>query len=716
MASKKRHVPYVGQMIPTECGLCCCAMILQFYKRNEGLLELREFLEVGRDGLSMRQLQKLLLNRKMDSKMYKVNLEQLKGVKLPVIAHWNNEHFVVIEKIKGRVITIVDPANGRRKVLEDEFNLKFTNYILTAHPSEEFTPCKRSRENPWKYVIKILMEKRGLMLWTLGISIFSYILMLQIPRIVQEIVDKTMISQDAIWLNKYFGIISVIALMYISVILVRGVSYLFLNIAASKGLVANTFKYLLELPFKFFDVRTSGDLMYRLGSLNGLRELLTTQIIGGFVDLGALGFIVYYMMEKSIELTGISVVIFVINVAFMCITRKPITDSINEEINQQSISQAIQVETLYSISSIKMSATEEQVFNTWNKSFNNVMDRYKKRTLIQNVYNSVNSTFQTIGPIVVLIIGIMFHFNNELSIGEVIAFQTLSVSFFGLSTGLFGVYTQYLLASSYLDRVSDIWEQAPEERPKEPVEHELEGNVELKNVNFSYTSHSEKVLKNINLSIVPGQKVAIVGPSGSGKSTLSKILVGLYTPTDGQVLYDGIYLKNLDRKQICKQMGIVPQDITLFNKTILDNITNGNEIIEIGEVEKVCKIAQIHGEIMNMPMGYKTVVSEMGLNLSGGQRQRIALAKALLSNPKIIILDEATSSLDVINESKISNYLKNEGCTRIVIAHRLSTIIDSDLIFVMDAGEIVESGTHEELIEKRGIYSNLYNVGEEMLV
>ncbi|MBU3107030.1 peptidase domain-containing ABC transporter [Clostridium gasigenes] len=716
MVSTKIKVPYVAQMIQTECGLCCCAMILQYYKRNETLLDLREYLEVGRDGLSMRQLQELLKDRKMDSKMYKVNLSQLKGVQLPVIAHWNNEHFIIIEKIKGNNITIVDPANGRKKVCESEFVLKFSNYILTAYPTNEFTQCKRTRKNPWRYVLNILLEKKWLMLIALIISIISYSIMLKIPQIVQEIIDNTTISQNALWLDKYLSIIGVIALIYLSIVITRGVAFLFLNISTSKGLVGNTFKHLLDLPFKFFDVRTSGDLMYRLGSLNGLRELLTSQLIGGIVDLGALVFILYYMINKSPELTVISVIIFFANIIFMITTRNPIAESINEEITQQSISQSLQVEALYSISTIKMGAIEEQIFDTWNKSFDKVLDKYKKRSIIQNLYNSINSTFQTIGPIIVLVVGIFFYFEKQLTIGEVIAFQTLSANFFGLSTSLFGVYTQYILATSYLERVSDIWEQVPEERPKNPINHELMGKVELKNISFAYTSHSEKVIKDVNLSIEKGQKVAIVGASGSGKSTLSKIIVGLYSPTNGQVVYDDISLKDLDRKEICKQMGIVPQDIMLFNKTILDNITNGNEEYDIKEVEKVCRIAQIHNEIASMPMGYKTVISEMGLNLSGGQRQRIALAKALLSSPKIIILDEATSSLDVINESKISNYLKQEGCTRIVIAHRLSTIIDSDMIFVMNDGEIIENGIHEELINMHGFYYNLYNAVDNILV
>ena len=215
------------------------------------------------------------------------------------------------------------------------------------------------------------------------------------------------------------------------------------------------------------------------------------------------------------------------------------------------------------------------------------------------------------------------------------------------------------------------------------------------------------------MHIKQGQKVAIVGSSGSGKSTLSKILLGLYEPTSGEILYDGINFKELNKQNVRRQLGVVPQDISLFNKSIYENIKMNKPDVTLEDVKKAAQIAQIADEIEAMPMGYYTLVSDMGLNLSGGQRQRIALARAILNNPQIIILDEATSSLDSVNEKKVSNYFKDIGCTRIVIAHRLSTIIDSDVIYVMDKGKIIESGTHKELMILNGSYANLYRAREE---
>ncbi|NOV82731.1 ABC-type bacteriocin/lantibiotic exporter with double-glycine peptidase domain [Clostridium saccharobutylicum] len=230
----------------------------------------------------------------------------------------------------------------------------------------------------------------------------------------------------------------------------------------------------------------------------------------------------------------------------------------------------------------------------------------------------------------------------------------------------------------------------------------------MENVSFAYSSKSEKVIKNVSLNIERGQKVAIVGKSGSGKSTLAKLLVGLYSPTGGDILFDKIPLNKLDKKYLRRQLGIVPQDVSLFNKSIYENISMGRNDIDMDKIKKACEITQIAEEIESMPMGYHTIISEMGMNLSGGQRQRIVLARAILNEPKILILDEATSSLDYINEKQVSDYFKNIGCTRIVIAHRLSTIIDSDMIIVLDNGEILDYGSHMELLKRKGQYFKLY--------
>ncbi|MEI4311773.1 peptidase domain-containing ABC transporter, partial [Streptococcus suis] len=279
---------------------------------------------------------------------------------------------------------------------------------------------------------------------------------------------------------------------------------------------------------------------------------------------------------------------------------------------------------------------------------------------------------------------------------------------FSKTNNIFETVVSFYNSKTFLARIVEILEEDMEENGQ--LKFDLKGDIELRNVSFSYTKDSKKVLENISLEIKQGEQVAIVGSSGSGKSTLSKLLIGLYPASSGKILFDNIDYDEFEKKYLRQQIGIVPQDMTLFNKTILENII-GDNIISQEEVEEICKLVNIHDEIQNMPMGYHTIVSEMGLNLSGGQRQRIILARALVKKPRIMLLDEATSYLDNVNEKQIMRKFKEQNITIILIAHRLSTIIDSDQIFVMDNGKISERGTHRELLNNRdGLYSQLYQM------
>lgn len=712
----KRKVPPVMQLHQTECGLCCCAMVLRYYNSNETLLELREELEAGRDGLTIRQLQTLLERKGFETKIYKGTLQGLKKIKLPTIIFWSNDHFVVLERLDDKFARIVDPAIGSVKLTIEEFEEQFSSYILCAQPSDNFTPKREKRRHVWFDVLAHLLDRKLLFLQILALSIISYLLTLQIPIQIQKQIDRVLESGEPASIYRLMTVAGIIALLYGGFIWIRGAKFIILNVFLSKRLVAGTFSHLLKLPYKFFDLRSPGDLLYRINSINGVRELISTQFVSGIVDLGAFVFILSYMFWKSPTLTAIALAIFVCNLAFMIATRPFIARSIENELREQSKAQAAQVEALFSISSIKILGMEEEIYSGWNTVYREVLNRFKIRSKFQNINNTVNGLIQTTAPLAILIVSLFLFLEGRLSLGEVIAYQTLCMTFFSLCSSLFGAYTQYLLATTYLERASDINDSEIDPGPEKPVVRQLSGEIKLDNVTFSYTKHSEPVVRNVTMRIGQGEKIAIVGASGSGKSTLSKLIVGLYKPTEGMVSYDDIPLNQYDKRELSKQLGIVPQEVMLFNKSILRNITMNNESVDMERVKQVAEAAQIASEIESMPMGYHTVISEMGMNLSGGQRQRIALARALINDPKAIVLDEATSSLDLLNESKISEYLNVIGSTRIVIAHRLATIIDSDMIYVMDKGEIIESGNHEQLMAMNGVYSDLYRSQSDSLL
>lgn len=694
------------QVQATECGLCSIAMVLRYYNSYETLTDLREYIDTGRDGSSIRQLKKLFQQLSFDTHVYEAGIIGLKKIQLPAIIFWENEHFVVLESIKNYTYKIIDPAVGRRILKEEQFKESYSRYVLTAKPNQDFKPKKKGA-NPWKSIVAETLVNKKLIRQVILFSIISYLVTLGLPIIIQNVID-TLPEFSNQKMIQFAGIMLVLFAIYGMSIYFRGSKLISLQQVIDKGLMGGTFAHLLKLPYNFFEVRTSGDLLFRMNTLSVIKELLSEDIISGMIDFGGVLFVMGYMIYVSPLLAGVAFGIFLLNGLFIIMTRPRVLELNQSEIAENSKLQTIQVESIYSILGVKLAALEENIRMNWNQQFQRVLKTYKKRATFSNLFMVVTGLVQIGAPFLILMVGIIQYQNGLITLGEVIAFNSISATFFGLSTSIFNTYNKYLVASSFLERLQDVREAKEEANVVESSCSGLKGSVELRNISFSYSKNSQKVLNKINLFIENGKKVAIVGTSGSGKSTLAKLTLGLYTPNEGEILYDGININKLNKQEIRKQMGIVPQDISLFNKSILENIRMNRESISIEEVQEAAKLAQIHDEIEAMPMKYHTLVSEMGLNLSGGQRQRIALARALINKPKVIVLDEATSSLDSMNEMKVSEYLSTIGTTRIIIAHRLSTIIDADEIYVMKDGYIAEKGTHAELFGRGGIYYHLY--------
>lgn len=708
----KMKVPLMKQLNQTECGLCCCVMILRYYQSKESLKELQNETKVGRDGMSVKQLKKIFVNRGLESKIFKVqDTEFLKSIKEPFIALWDRKHFIVIEKFKNNKWYIKDPAEGAVKFDDDKFKEKYSQVIITVELTDEFKPQLKSKHNMWLDTLSVLLKKKFLLFQIAVLMIITYIFTLQIPILMQRIIDQTLSDSNVSHLRNFTMIILFCSIVYFICVFIRGMKLVVLNIFLGQKLEANTFKNLLKLKYKFFEMRTTGDILFKLNSTSGIKELVASQIINGLIDIGTIAIIIIYMFNKSVLLSFVSIIIFCLNFILMLVIQPFLTQTINNELTEKTKSQAQQIETLSSITTIKINCLEDEIYNNWAKKYKNVIDTFSKRMNINNLSSTISGTIQVFAPIVILVIGIMEYFQASMTIGEVIAFQSIASSFFALSTNIFNMYSQYILATEYLERVADIWYSENDDIQSGVLEKEIEGHIKICNLTYSYSENSVEVLKNINIDIEAGTQVAFVGTSGSGKSTLSKIIVGLYEPIHGEILYDSMPYKMYNKKFINSQMGIVPQDAMLFNKTIFENIVMNNENLAINDVKKMTKITCIDEEIEAMPMGYNTVISEMGLNLSGGQRQRILLARTLLNNPKIIVLDEATSSLDYINEKAISEYLYQKGVTRIIIAHRLSTIVESDNIFVFSDGRVIESGRHDELLAESGEYKRLYSSG-----
>lgn len=712
--SHKKKVPYIGQLQATECGLCCAAMILHYYKSYETISELRKDYEIGRDGLKLKHLKSILENKGFHTKLYEAKIEDLSSLEFPMILFWDHKHYVVCESIKKKIVNIMDPAIGRIKYTLEEAAEHFSGYLLEIKPTASFQR-KKKEVGTWKIYLEMIGEKKKEFARLLFLASITYFITLLVPILIQNIVDMVTNNNISSFNPfKLFIVVSFIVLIYGASTYYTGKRQIDFSFFLDKKMNYTIFQHLLELPYKFFETRSHSDLAFRIQSLAMIRELLSRRLIDFIINIGALIVIAVYMLYKSVLLSFVALGLFFINGFVMAITRKKILESNQCEIVENSKLQSTQMEIIYSILGIKVSATEKVIFKKWEQQYDVAMRKRKTTQSYQNIHNTVIGVVKMMTPLIVLCIGINLVIRLELTIGELIGFYSIVNILSGLGLTIFQTWDSFLLATQYLERVRDILDEEKEKSGSIESKNEIKGCIELKNVSFSYTNLSDSVLKNISLKIKAGETIAIVGASGSGKTTLSKILLGLYEPTDGEICYDNINFCNINKKYLRKQMGVVPQELSLLNKTIYENIEMNRTNISQNDIKLAAQYAQIDNEIMSMPMGYNTLISDMGSNLSGGQRQRIALARAMASFPKIMILDEATSSLDAINEQKVSEILKKMGCTRIIIAHRLSTIKEADQILVMDKGTIIEEGTHKELIEKKGAYFALYKNSVEL--
>ncbi len=360
------------------------------------------------------------------------------------------------------------------------------------------------------------------------------------------------------------------------------------------------------------------------------------------------------------------------------------------------------------IATLKSAGAEQRALQQWSNLFFDQMNASVRRSYISSLINTAMNTLRTFSPLVLLVVGTELALNGTLQVGTMLALNALAIAFLTPVASLVNSGQQLQVVHSHLERIADVMEAEPEQdvqTVRQPPR--LTGHIRLDRVNFQYDPNSPPVLQNISVNIAPGQKVAIVGRTGSGKSTLGNLLLGMYLPTKGEIVYDSMPLRTLNYQAVRSQFGVVVQGSSVFNGSIRENIALNDPAMDMARIIKAAKMAAIHDDIMQMPMEYETFVSEGGSALSGGQRQRLALARALATAPVILLLDEATSALDVVTEQAIEQNLRSLPCTQIIIAHRLSTIRNADVILVIDQGIIVERGSHLELLQRNGYYARL---------
>ncbi|HEY7876252.1 MAG TPA: peptidase domain-containing ABC transporter [Actinomycetota bacterium] len=702
-----RRIPYVQQLEVADCAAACLAMSLGYHGRSVSPEEIRRATRTSRGGVDARAIVDAARAYGLDARGVSVDVDGLEHLGRGSILHWEFNHFVVLDRLVRGGVEVLDPAIGRMRVPMERFSKSFTGVAILLAPTESFEQTGRGSTGAWRYVRPLLTQSR--LLTKVGVtSLLIQLFALATPILTGVIVDRVVPAGDRNLLAVVGLALAAMVLFHLLSTFVR--AHLLLAMRAELDLAITTgfIRHLVRLPYRFFLQRSTGDLMARLNSNATVREILTTGAISTVLDGALVSIYLLLIFAQSLPMGAVVVGLATLQVTILLVTRRPIQRLMAESLQAQARSQGHLAEMVAGIETLKAVGAESRSVGQWSSLFADEVNANLARGRLNALIEALTAGLRVVSPLVVLTVGAVGVVDGDMTLGTMLALSALSAGFLIPLSNLITTGMQLQLLRSYMERINDVLDTPPEQSLDEVVPAgDLAGGITLEEVSFSYDDAGPVVVDGASLEIAPGRTIALVGKSGSGKSTLAHLILGLYRPTAGRVLYDGRDLAGLEAGSVRARLGIVPQSSYLFGTSIRANIALTDPDTSPEKIERAARIACIHDDIMEMPMGYDTVVSDGGASLSGGQRQRVALARALVHDPVILLLDEATSSLDAVTETAIYANLEQLECTRIVIAHRISTIAGADLIVVMDEGRFVEQGKHGELMAARGPYYEL---------
>ena len=704
---RRRRIPVIRQLARTDCGAACLTMVLNYHGRMLSLDEVRDSIGIGRDGADALAILRASESQGMRGRGVSLEIDSLGYLPVGAILHWGFNHFVVFDGIRRGGLSIVDPGYGRRLVPMDEFRRSFTGVALILEPTESFALTDKQDSAVWAY-LGHLFGQRHLLTRVVVTSILLRLFALSLPILTGLIVDQVVPRGDRnLLLMVGLGLGVVLGFQVLSE-LIRAHLLLQLRTNLDLRMTLGFIDHLVSLPYSFFQRRSAGDLMMRVNSNSTVRELLTSNTLSTLLD-GIL--VLIYLVFIMLVSPGLGLLVLILGLLQMIVfglSRRRYRELMSRDLEVQALSRSFLVELLSGIGTLKVAGAEQRAVERWSNLFVDELNVSLQRGRLSAVVDSVMSGLRSGSPFLILGYGAMMVMDGELTLGTMLALSALAAGFLTPLATLVNSALQLQLLGSYVERIEDVLVTEPEQKRDSTTEApKLTGAIAVHNISFRYSAHSPEVVRGLSLDIPSGTKVAIVGPSGAGKSTLAHLLLGLYQPTEGTILYDGHELATMELRSLRRQFGVVTQDPYLFGSTVRENIALTNPALSLDQVVRAAKLACIHDDVTEMPMAYETLIADGGASLSGGQRQRLALARALIQEPAVLLLDEATSSLDTATEADITKNLATLKATSITIAHRLSTIMNADLILVMDGGRLVEQGNHDDLVAQSGMYAKL---------
>jgi ABC-type bacteriocin/lantibiotic exporter with double-glycine peptidase domain/CRP-like cAMP-binding protein len=698
-------VPFIAQLEAVECGAASLAMVLAYHGHYAPLSEVRQACGVSRDGSTAGNIAAAARQYGLEPTGLRAEPEDLEDLDLPAILHWEMNHFVVLEKWTPDRVTILDPAIGRRVIDAASFGECFTGVVVAFEPGDDFELRPASPVSRRRY-LSLLAGAWPALAMALFASLAIDTLATVIPLTTALVIDQVIGHDRADWLFLIGA--SALALIVFAALwsAFRGVLLVRIRARLDLSISKSFVSHLFDLPVPFFAQRGVADLMARVQANRTLRDILTGRAIGLLADGLMLFAYLGLMFAVDVRLSAIVLAAAVVYVAIFLATRPLVKQHADIALRRELTAASALLQTLRGIVTIKSAGVESTSRRKWLNAFIASLDEEARAALAQQAVANALLAIQGLVPIVILWFGGVRVLHGELTPGALVGFQMLQAGFLAPLQSVAQTLLSLQVVGTLFERMDDVL-LSERERDDGRASPRLLGEIELEGVEFAYPGSSTPVLSEISLRIERGKKIALVGPSGSGKSTLARLLLGLYTPTQGSIRLDGHDLAELDLASVRRQYGVVLQETVLFDGTVAENLRLFYPNAPLEHIVQAARVAQIHDDIVALPGGYDTHLSASGGALSGGQRQRLALARAIVRRPPIMILDEATSALDAVTEAAIERYLSTRACTRIVIAHRLSTVRDADSIVVLDRGRIVEQGAHDALVAAGGLYAQL---------
>ena len=716
---RRVRTPLLLQLTQTECGAACLGIVLAHFGRWVSIEELRETCSVGRDGCNAADVFRAARRYGLDTRGWRRQPEDLRRLPLPMILYWEFRHFVVLEGFGKGCFLINDPANGHRTVSEEEFDQAFTGMTLTFRPGPDFRPggvrpgvVRRIR--PW------LRDVRRPLAFAACCGLLLALPALALPLLVGLFVDGVLSGRQPAWGGALIGVLCGAAGLLYLLTWLRERCLDRLAVRLSVDHAERFVTRLFRLPMRFFSARMAGDLTSRIRLLDSIAAVATRHFVGILIELVTSVAFLGLMLAYDPLLCGLVAGLGALGAAAMRLLARVRVDENRRLRREQGLLHGIGAAGLGRIDTLQATAAEDDFFSRWTGHQARELLARQRFAELGSVNAALPVLFLITGNAAVLGFGGWRVLSGDLTLGMLTTFY-MAAAHFLLPIGRFiQLADVFQMLEADLHRVDDVFD-APEDRAFErPADAapgrvsafagrlRLKGRVELRDVTFGYQANREPVLDDFSLTIEPGQRVAVVGPSGSGKSTLSALVAGIHRPWSGRVLIDGRPLDEIPRDLLRSSVSLVDQHVFLFADTVRDNLTMWIPEAPDEILVAAARDAAIHDEIISRPLGYDAPVEEGGRNFSGGQRQRLEIARALVNDPSLLILDEATSSLDAGTEARIDDALRRRGCACLIVAHRLSTIRDCDRIVVLDGGREVQRGSHEELLrDGGGLYRQL---------